>query len=160
MCDFQSILLFLILFWFVISILFSCSTDMLHDFFSCRVSHLPWNIHKYVIDASLAMAEHNKYFVACWFLICCCEFPENFPPCIIQPAGQGIFSGPAGFFPALCDQLAKIAFPSGMLPRLWGSDVPTAPASLRHVTPWTVVAERNPSLGQDVLIWATASPFL
>ena len=61
----------------VISFQGSCSTDTLHDLFSCRVSHLPcapWNIHKYANDASLAMAEHNKYFVACWFLIFAASF--------------------------------------------------------------------------------------
>ncbi len=54
--------------------------------------------------------------ILCCLLILniCCKFP----PCIILPAGQGIFQGPVGFSPALCEQLAKIAFPPGMLPRL------------------------------------------
>ncbi len=96
-------------------------------------------------------------------ILCCLlilNFCCKFPPCIILPAGQGIFPGPAGVFPALCDQLAKIAFPSGMLPRLWCSEVPTVPASSRHVAPWTVVAKSNPPLGLDALIWATASQWL
>ena len=58
-------------------------------------------------------------------------------------------------FRALCDQLYNIAFP-----RLLGSDVPTVPASLIHVTPWTVIAGNNPPLELDAPIQATASPFL
>ncbi len=39
--------------------------------------------------------------ILCCLLILnfCCKFPH----CIIWPAGQGIFPGPAGFSPALCD---------------------------------------------------------
>jgi hypothetical protein len=68
-----------------------------------------------------------------------------------------IFQGTAVFFDvrALCDQLCNIAFP-----RMLGSDVPTVPAILFHVTPWTVIAESNPPLELDALIQATASPFL
>ena len=64
----------------------------------------------------------------------------------------GITAGDCVGFRALCDQLYNIAFP-----RLWGSDVPTVPASSIHVAPWTVIAESNPPLGQDALIRATAS---
>jgi hypothetical protein len=38
--------------------------------------------------------------------------------------------------------------------------VPTVPASLIHVTPWTVIAGNNPPLELDAPIQATASPFL
>jgi hypothetical protein len=87
--------------------------------------------------------------ILCCLLILnfCCKFPH----CIIRPAGQGIFPGPAGFSPALL---------SGILPRLWGSEVPTVSASSRHVAPWNVVAESNPPLGLDALIRATASQCL
>ncbi len=81
-------------------------------------------------------AGQNKYFVSRLFLYFLLQFSSN-----VWPTGQGIFPGPAGFFPALCYQLAKIAFPSGMLHRLWGSDAPTVLSSHglsspKAILPW------------------------
>ena len=99
-------------------------------------------------------AWQNKYFISRLFLFLCCKFL----PCIFQPAGQGILLSPAGLFPALCYQQAKIAFQSIMCHGLWVSDAPTVLASLIHVEPWTVIAESNPPLGLDAQIQGTASP--
>jgi hypothetical protein len=77
-----------------------------------------------------------KYFICRLFLNFCCPFIE--------------FE-----FRALCDQLYNIAFP-----RLLDSDVPTVPASLIHVMPWTVIAASTPPLELDAPIQATASQFL
>ena len=70
------------------------------------------------------------------FLCLCCKFL----PCIFRPAGQGILLGPAGLFPALCDQRAKIEFQSRMSHGLCFSDAHTVLASSIHVEPWTVIA--------------------
>ena len=113
-----------------------------------RICHEPQVIQ-------LQSCEGQTYYtVSRLFLNFCCPLL----PCIIwRPACQGIFQCTAGCveFRAFCDQLCNIAFP-----RLLGSDVPTVPASLIHVTQWTVIAESNPPLELDAPIQATASPFL
>jgi hypothetical protein len=40
-----------------------------------------------------------------------------------------------------------LAFLSGMLHRLWGSDAPTVPPSLPPVKPWPLIADRTSQLG-------------
>jgi hypothetical protein len=127
--------------------------------------HAAWSIFSQSFTFAMKHSQVCKWCISSdgrtQQILCCLlilNFCCKFPPCIIRPAGQGIFPGPAGFFPALCDQLAKIAF--GMLLRLLGSEVPTVPANSRHVAPWTVVAESNPPFGLDALIRATASQCL
>jgi hypothetical protein len=44
--------------------------------------------------------------------------------------------------------------------RLLDSDVPTVPASLMHVMPWTVIAASTTPSELDALIQATEGPFL
>ena len=73
-------------------------------------------------------AWQNKYFISRLFLFLCCKVL----PCIFRPAGQGILLGPAGLFPALCDQLAKIAFQSRMCHGLCTSEFDTRRAMDCH----------------------------
>ena len=97
-------------------------------------------------------AEINKYYVVSrWLLIFCCTFP----PCIIRPAGQGIFKGPAGFFSALCDQLAVTNAPQTV-----GLRCAHCSSEFKHVTPGNVIAWSNPPLGLDAPIQAAASQCL
>ena len=111
-----------------------------------------WNSPRHAQDRTNTLYIVGSLFCAASFIrATACIIGRRF-----RPARQGIiFQDTAGGFKfgALCDLLDNIA-----LPRLWGSDVPTVPASSKHVTPWTVIAESNPPRGLNALIPATASP--
>ena len=99
----------------------------------------------------------------------CLSFNLNFLNCLLQVSSmhdqaaiqasspQHHIPGPCRLLQTtLCDQLDNKA-----LPRLWGSDVPTVPASSKHVTPWTVIGASSPkAILPNALIPATASQCL
>ena len=136
------------------------STDTRCMLCGCRFSHLPWTEHRLASDTAPAMRRTEQLLCLSFIEFYSQKIGCPFLPCIIwRPASscQGIFQCTAGCneFRVSCDQLYSIAFP-----RLLGSDLPTVPASLVHVTPWTVIATSNPPLELDAPIQATASPFL
>ena len=105
----------------------------------CRFSNLPWCEHKLASDTvAMQRTEQILYLsVILNFLLQATTIPGPsrllHVPCVVRAAGHP------------------------EIPRPWGSDVPTVPASSIHVAPRTVIASTYPPLGLDAQIRAAAS---